>query len=266
MRYITQIALPKVLRLDALKHDSLAGGGHLGIEKVRASLIQRYFWPRMHQDIVDYVKSCSRCQFAKRNYNPVKPPMQPMPARERFECWQIDILTPLHKSPEGYEYILLCIDAGTHWPEAFPLKSQNAKEVANVLFENIFARYGAPSILFSDRGRNFMSKLINALCEIFDISRHHTSAYHPNTNGLVERQNSVIAQSLRVYCDKDRSRGNHRYAVKLENALEYKAPKNPVLVTTCRYVFGRHFISVKNENNLKVISCVAHNDCIFIMG
>lgn len=48
-----------------------------------------------------------------------------------------------------------------------------------------------------------MSKLINALCEIFDISQHHTSAYHPNTNGLVERQNSVIAQSLRAYCDKD---------------------------------------------------------------
>lgn len=54
--------------------------------------------------------------------------------------------------------------------------------------------------------------------------------------------------------------------VKLENTLEYKAPKNPVLVTTCRYVFDRHLISVKNENNLKVISCVAHNDCIFIMG
>lgn len=54
--------------------------------------------------------------------------------------------------------------------------------------------------------------------------------------------------------------------VKLGNTLEYKAPKNPVLVNTCRYVFDRHFISVKNENNLKVNSCVAHNDCIFIMG
>lgn len=54
--------------------------------------------------------------------------------------------------------------------------------------------------------------------------------------------------------------------VNLENTLEYKAPKNPVLVTTCRYVFDRHFISVKNENNLKVNSCFAHNDCISIMG
>ena len=85
-RFITQ-----VLRLDALRqyHDSLAGGGHLGIEKVRASIIQKYFWPRMHQDIADYVKSCTRCQMAKRNSNPIKLPMNPMPVNKKFECWQI---------------------------------------------------------------------------------------------------------------------------------------------------------------------------------
>ena len=44
MRHIQQIALPKVLRMDALKsyHNSLAGGGHLGIEKVRSSLLQKF--------------------------------------------------------------------------------------------------------------------------------------------------------------------------------------------------------------------------------
>lgn len=45
-----------------------------------------------------------------------------------------------------------------------------------------------------------MSKLVNTLCEIFDITQHNTSAYHPKTNGLVERQNSTLAQSLRAYC------------------------------------------------------------------
>lgn len=55
----------------------------------------------------------------------------------------------------------------------------------------------------SDRGRSFMSKLINALCEIFEITQYHTSSYHPNTNGLVERQNSTIGQSLRAYCAND---------------------------------------------------------------
>lgn len=44
-------------RLDALisYHDSLAGGGQLGIDKVKSSLIQKYYWPKMHKDITEYV-------------------------------------------------------------------------------------------------------------------------------------------------------------------------------------------------------------------
>ena len=160
----------------------------------------------MHQDIVDYVRSCIRCQQSKRDCNPAKPPLTSLPRRNRFECWQIDILGPLHKSPEGYEYILLCIDAHSRWPETIPLKTQNATEVATALFKNVISRFGAPSVLFSDRGRNFMSNLIGALCKILEISRHHTSSYHPNTNGLVERQNSVIAQCLGANCAKDQEK------------------------------------------------------------
>ena len=208
LRSIKQLALPKVLRLDALKsyHDSLAGGGHLGIEKVRTSMYQKYYWPGMHNDIVTYVKSCERCQLAKRDYHPHKPPMTHMPVAKRFERWHIDILGPLHKSPNGYEYVLLCIDAFTRWTEAFPLKTQSAKETATVLYREVFTRYGAPKVLFSDRGKNFMSNLVKGLCELFEITQHHTSAYHPNTNGMVERQNSTLAQSLRTYCGKEQEK------------------------------------------------------------
>ena len=51
-----------------------------------------------------------------------------------------------------------------------------------------------------------MSKLIIALCKILDIKQHHTSAYHPNTIGLVERQNRTLASSLRTYCGKDQEK------------------------------------------------------------
>lgn len=202
VKFIKQIALPRELRKNALHayHDSLAGGGHLGIEKVRTALVLKYYWPRMYQDVINYVKSCDRCQHAKKDYNPAKPPMAALPITKRFDRWHIDILGPLYKTTEGYEYILVCIDSFTRWIEAFPLRTQSAKETATILFQQIFCRYGAPRVLFSDRGRNFMSKLVNALCEMFDITQHHTSAYHPNTNGLVERQNSTIAASLRSYC------------------------------------------------------------------
>ena len=145
-RRIKQLALPKVLRLDALKsyHDSIAGGGHLGVEKVKTAMYQKYYWPGMHSDIVTYIKSCERCQLAKRDYNPFKPPLVPLPPTKRFERWHIDILGPLYKTKEGFEYILLCIDSFSRWSEAFPLKTQSAQETAEVLFrENFHSLWGA---------------------------------------------------------------------------------------------------------------------------
>lgn len=60
-KWIQQIALPRVLRLDALNayHDSSAGGAHLGIERVMAAMKMKYHWPRMHQEIYDYIHSIS---------------------------------------------------------------------------------------------------------------------------------------------------------------------------------------------------------------
>lgn len=206
-KYTKQLCIPKVLRNDVLRsyHDSLAGGGHLGVDKVHESIRLKYWWPTIYADVETYVKTCNRCQMAKRNYNKFNPPLGTMPPVKRFERWQIDILGPLTKSPDGYSYVLLLIDAFSRWTEAFPLRTQGAKEIARVIYDQIICRYGAPRILFSDRGRSFMSHIVNGLCEIFQITQHHTSSYHPQTNGLVERQNSTIAQTIRTYCGKDQN-------------------------------------------------------------
>ena len=84
--------------------------------------------------------------------------------------------------------------------EAHPLRSQEATEVAAVLYREVITRYGAPRTLISDRGQTFMSKLTAAMCELFQITRHYVSAYHPATNSGVERANSIILQGFRMYC------------------------------------------------------------------
>ena len=203
-RMIQQVALPRVLREDALKayHDSQSGGAHFATKRVYEAMHLRYYWGKMHQHIHDYVKSCDRCQRIKTRNQNHRAPLTPMPIADSFERWHIDILE-LTQTKEGFRYVLLIVDSFSRWSEAFALKSQDASSIAKVLYSEIFCRFGAPRILLSDRGQAFMSKLVNALCEIFQVKRHYTSSYHPQTNSTVERLNSTLAQCLRAYCSKN---------------------------------------------------------------
>lgn len=204
-RLLLQLAVPRVKRKEILEgyHDCLAGGGHFGVNRTFGAIRQKYFWPKMYQEIENYVKTCETCQRTKIARNRHPPPLTPLPVEEPFSRIHIDILGPLPKSKEGYQYVLLIVDSFSKWTEAHPLRTQDAKDTANVLYNEIFTRYGAPRTIVSDRGKNFMSKLVGALCEMFEVKKHHTTSYHPQTNATVERANSTLAQTLRAYIEKD---------------------------------------------------------------
>ena len=74
--------------------------------------------------------------------------------------------------------------------------------VVDILYRDIFTRFGAPRALDSDRGRQFLSRIVSALCQIFKVKKLNTSPYHPQTNSTCERLNSFLEQLLRAYCDK----------------------------------------------------------------
>ena len=119
-----------------------------------------------------------------------------------FARLHMDILGPLPQATDGSKYILLVVDSLSKWPEAFSIPNQEATTIAKTLYREIFTRYGAIKSIVSDRGRNFMSKLVTTLCELFKTKRIYTSAFHPQTNSHCERYNSFIAQSLRAYINK----------------------------------------------------------------
>lgn len=148
------------------------------------------------------MRSCDRCQQAKRNTQAAPTPLHPLSITQVFGRLHMDILSPLIKSSEGHEYILVIVDSCSRWVESFPLHNQTSGEIARVLHDEIFCRYGAPLSIVSDRGQNFMSHLVRAICELFQVQRHSTSSYHPECNGMVERQNGNIMQILRMYVDK----------------------------------------------------------------
>ncbi|CAC5403245.1 unnamed protein product [Mytilus coruscus] len=202
-KYIKQLCLPLALRRHALLayHDLNYGGAHLGLDRVLAALRQTYFWPKMHQTVKDHVLSCDRCQQIKVDHTRKNPPLNPLPLVGPFDRWHMDFLK-LSKTNKGEKYLLVLVDSYSKWVEAFAMKTQEASEVAKVLFKEVFSRFGAARFFVSDRGKSFMNNLVLSLCEILDVTRYHTSSYHPQTNGLVERCNSTLIKSFRAYCDK----------------------------------------------------------------
>ena len=85
------------------------------------------------------------------------------------------------------------------------MRTPEASEIAKLLFEEIFCRYGAPDVIVTDRGSNFLSKLVTAVCERFQVTRHHTSSYHPQSNSVVERVNGTLGQAMRTLCNENQN-------------------------------------------------------------
>ena len=87
----------------------------------------------------------------------------------------------------------------TRWPECFPVVSADAVTIARLLVDEIVSRHGAPRTLLSDRGQNFLSKLVKEVCKLFRIRKVNTTAYHPQCDGLVERYSHTFCQSISMY-------------------------------------------------------------------
>ena len=95
--------------------------------------------------------------------------------------------------------MLVMTDYVTKFQVAVPLKTKTEVEVARKLWDNWITIFGPPAVLLSDNGTEFCDKVVKELCDLSGIERMVTAAYHPQTNGLVERLNGTLVQSLRTY-------------------------------------------------------------------
>ena len=81
----------------------------------------------------------------------------------------------------------------------FAVAAAEAKVIANLLVNEIMTRHGAPHVFLSDREQNFLSSLVKEVCYLLNTNTAHTSAYHPQCNGLLERSHATLAQTLSMY-------------------------------------------------------------------
>ena len=150
-------------------------------------------------------------------------PLQPIPAfEEPFSRVLVDCVGPLPKSKTGNEYLLTVMCTSTRFPEAIPLRNIKAKTIVKALTK-FFSFVGAPKAIQSDQGSNFMSGLFQQVMFELGIEQYRSSAYHPESQGALERFHQTLKSMMRTYCfqhGKDWDEGVHMVLFAAREAVQ----------------------------------------------
>ena len=197
-----QIVVPRVYRPEILNlaHETPMSG-HLGVNKTYHKILNHFYWPGIKSDVSQHCKSCHTCQMVgKPNQTIPKAQLQPIPAfDEPFSRVIIDCVGPLPKTKKGCEYLLTIMCASTRFPEAIPLRNIKAKTIVNALVK-FFTFVGLPKSIQSDQGSNFMSGIFQQVMYKLGIKQYKSSAYHPESQGALERFHQTLKNMIRSYC------------------------------------------------------------------
>ena len=147
----------------------------------------------MRADIEKWCLGCLVCATRHIGHK-VLPPLTPIPVGGPFDRVGVDVLQ-LPKTKSGKQYAVV-VDYLTKWPEVFATSNQSAYTIAKLLVEKIVSRHGVPSQQLSDCGGAFLSKLLKEIRALLGFHKVNTSAYHPQTDGLVEIFNRTLIDTL----------------------------------------------------------------------
>jgi hypothetical protein len=179
--------------------DPLAG--HFSIEETYRRVKIRYYWPQMYEDVRRYVRTCDDCQ--RRGKNRRVEPLHPIKVGQPFDRIGMDIVGPLPMTKRGNKYIVVATEYLTKWPEARAIPDAKASSVVSFFYEDIICRHGCPKEILTDRGTHFVNEMLDSLCDELGVKHRLSTAYHPQTNGLVERFNRTLCEALAKFSNEN---------------------------------------------------------------
>ena len=178
-----------------LFHGDKSPLGHGGKHKTYGAIRKRFVWKTMTKSIRQWIGACHKCLRRKRRppvvqqYNVHPKAVAPM---NRI-C--IDFVGPLTRTTRGNTHILTVYDPFSHWPSAYAVDSTEAEVVIACLKKHI-ALHSVPAEVLSDQGRNLMAAAVKDFLADMGAKKFEVSAYHPQSNGSVERFHSYLGNAL----------------------------------------------------------------------
>ncbi|GJV40380.1 reverse transcriptase domain-containing protein [Tanacetum coccineum] len=188
--------------------------GHYGANYTAKKVFDSgFYWPTIYKDAHDLVTRCDTCQRQGKISQRDEMPQNSIQVCEIFDVWGIDFMGPFPSS-RGNKYILVAVDYLSKWVEAKALPTNDARVVCKFL-KSLFARFGAPRAIISDRGTHFCNDQFAKVMLKYGVTHRLSTAYHPQTSGQVEVSNHGLKRILERTVGKNRA----SWSDKLDDAL-----------------------------------------------
>jgi len=186
------------------EHDTKVAG-HMGQDKTIELIRQNFWWPKMNERIIDFVRSCPKCQQNKAARHqpyglssPLEPPYAP---------WQSIAMDFIAELPalNGCDQLWVIIDRFTKMAHFLPLKKErkSAADLAVIFAREIWKHHGLPADIVSDRDSRFTSETWKEFRGESGIRPRMSTAFHPQTDGQTERINQMIEAYLRAFVNTE---------------------------------------------------------------
>jgi len=158
----------------------------------------------MVHDVHAFCETCMTCQTSKPPNQKLYGLLNPLPVPAYpWEAIGIDFVGPLLLSNDRdgeYDLITVIIDLLTTMVHLVPSHTTYmAKQVAELIFNNVYKLHRLPKAIISDRDMLFTSGFWMHLHtgRLIGIKQKMSSTYHPETDGSTERANRTVTQMLR---------------------------------------------------------------------
>ena len=209
--------------------------GHRGRNETYEKARLRYYWDSLHRDIDRYIRSCEECH--KRRPHPYDEPLHPTFSATIFAKLGLDVV---HMPPatDGSKYMVGMRDDLSGWAQYKALRKASSRAVAKFIYEVWMARFRCPLLIVNDGGPENQA-LTKELLERFSVRNVQVAAYHPQSNGQVERghQNIVdVLVNLMAPSGKPGNWPSHLAAVSWADRITVRKSTG---MTPYRVVFGQ---------------------------
>ena len=202
----SRIVLPKsahaLKRAVLQEFHSVYAAGHPGFYKTLRKVCEHFTWKGVMGDVKAYVASCSVCMCSKTSTQVPLGLLHPLPVpTAKWEQISMDYVTGLPVTKSKHDAVLVITDRLTKMVVLIATtKDVDAPHSAQLFVKHVFAHFGLPRIIVSDRDSRFVSAFWRALFRSLGTKLAYSSAYHPQSDGQTERVNRSMEQVLRCHC------------------------------------------------------------------